>query len=185
MVFKLIIENSGLNRRLAIALRWIPQNPTSEKSTGNGLCSPTTSHCLIQCWPRSMSPCDVTRSQWVKHPSWSRFLTFTQTILMLIHDVFSSHPKAYIIIYLWIDFLFGMPSRSRNFSSFVTEIIIHINNCSSIGTQGGTQSYNHVQYISSLSFANTKDPLKISFKYVLTHNCNIFVMIIPYMKKRP
>ena len=31
-------------------------------------CRQATSHCMKQCWPRSMSPYGVTRPQWVKAP---------------------------------------------------------------------------------------------------------------------
>ena len=50
-------------------LRWMPLYLTDDKSTLVQLmawCRQATSHYLSQCWPRPMSPCGVTRHQWVK-----------------------------------------------------------------------------------------------------------------------
>ena len=52
-----------------IALRWMPLDLTDDKSTlvqVMAWCHQAPSHYLSQCWPRSMSPNDVTRLQWVK-----------------------------------------------------------------------------------------------------------------------
>ena len=46
------------------ALRWMPQDRTDNKSTlvqVMAWCRQATSHYLSQCWPRSLSPYDVTR----------------------------------------------------------------------------------------------------------------------------
>ena len=43
-----------------IALKWMPQDFTDDKSTM------ASSHYLGQCWPRSISPFDGARPQWVK-----------------------------------------------------------------------------------------------------------------------
>ena len=51
-----------------IALRWIPQDFTVDESTlvqVMAWCRQATSHYLGQCWPRSISPYDITRPQWV------------------------------------------------------------------------------------------------------------------------
>ena len=59
-----------------IALRWMPQDLTDDKSTlvqVMAWCRQATSHYLSQCW--SMSPNGVTRPQWVKYPvNWKLFL---------------------------------------------------------------------------------------------------------------
>ena len=50
------------------ALRWMPQDLTDDKSIlvqVMAWCRQATSHYLSQCWPRSMSPHGITRSQWV------------------------------------------------------------------------------------------------------------------------
>ena len=50
-------------------LRWLPQDFTNDKSTlvqVMAWCRQATSHYLNQCWPRSPTPYDVTRPQWVK-----------------------------------------------------------------------------------------------------------------------
>ena len=49
--------------------RWMPWDVTDDKSTlvqVMAWCRQATSHYLSQCWPRSPSPYDVTRPQWVK-----------------------------------------------------------------------------------------------------------------------
>ena len=51
-----------------IALRWMPLDLTDDKSTlvqVMAWCHQATSHYLSQCWPRSVSPNDVARPQWV------------------------------------------------------------------------------------------------------------------------
>ena len=50
------------------ALKWMSQNNFDDKSTLVQViawCCQATSHYLSQCWPRSISPHDVTRPQWV------------------------------------------------------------------------------------------------------------------------
>ena len=68
VIFKpiLVINCSGVFRE--IALRWMSQDFTDDKSTlvqVMAWCREATSHYLSQCWPRSMSPYGVTRPQWV------------------------------------------------------------------------------------------------------------------------
>ena len=53
-----------------IALRWMPLDLTIDKSILVQVmvwCRQATSHYLSQCWPRSMSPYDITRPQWVNN----------------------------------------------------------------------------------------------------------------------
>ena len=67
--FNIIIQNSSLGTCCEFALRWMPQNLINEKSTlfqVMAWCHQATSHCLSQCWPRSISPYGVIRPQWVK-----------------------------------------------------------------------------------------------------------------------
>ena len=52
-----------------LAFRWMSLDLTDDKSTlvqVMAWCRQATSHYLRQCWPRSLSPCGVTRPQWVK-----------------------------------------------------------------------------------------------------------------------
>ena len=54
-------------------LRWMLQNLTDDKSTlvlVMAWCRRATSHCLSQCWPRSLSPYGITRPEWVK---WKKY----------------------------------------------------------------------------------------------------------------
>ena len=60
--------NGGCCISYEIALRWMSLDLTDDKSTlvqVMAWCHQATSHYLNQCWPRSMSPNDVTRPQWV------------------------------------------------------------------------------------------------------------------------
>ena len=69
VILKLIIHNSGLGIHSPIALSWMPQNLTDNKSTlvqVMAWCRQATSHYLHQCWPSYLSPYDVIRPQWVK-----------------------------------------------------------------------------------------------------------------------
>ena len=66
--FKLIWVIGGWGIFCEIALRWMPLDLTDDKSTlvqVMAWCRQATSHYLSQCWPRSLSPYDVTRPQWV------------------------------------------------------------------------------------------------------------------------
>ena len=51
-----------------IAIMWMPQHLTDHQSTlvqVMAWCRQATSHYLSQCWPRSLSPYDVTRPKWL------------------------------------------------------------------------------------------------------------------------
>ena len=68
VIFKLILVNGGWGISYKIALRWMPQDLTDDKSTlvqVMAWCHQATRHYLSQCWPRSMSPNVLTRPQWV------------------------------------------------------------------------------------------------------------------------
>ena len=62
------MQKKTLGIRHEIALKWIPQNVTNEKSAlaqGVARSSQATSHYLSQCRPKSMSSYDVIIPQWV------------------------------------------------------------------------------------------------------------------------
>ena len=70
VLFRLIWQVDILSNSCETGLRWVWQNPTDDKSTlaqVTAWCPQATSHYLSHCWPRSMSPYDVTRSQWINH----------------------------------------------------------------------------------------------------------------------
>ena len=72
VIVKLTLVNGGWGISNEIALRWMPQDLTGDKSTliqVMAWCRQATSHYLSQCWPWAMSPNGVTRPQWVK-PLW-------------------------------------------------------------------------------------------------------------------
>ena len=67
VIFKITV-NGGWGISYEIALRWMPQGLTGDKSTlvqVMAWCRQASSHYLSQCWPRSMSPNGVTRPQCV------------------------------------------------------------------------------------------------------------------------
>ena len=68
MIFKLIIQNSSFGTHYEIALCWMPQNLTIEKSTllqVMAWCHQAPSHYLIQCWSKFMLQYGITRPQWL------------------------------------------------------------------------------------------------------------------------
>ena len=68
IIFKLIMQNTSFRAHCEIALMWMPQNFTDEKSTlvrVMAWCRQATSHYMSLCRPRSLSPYGVTRPQWV------------------------------------------------------------------------------------------------------------------------
>ena len=80
--------NGGWGISNEIALRWMPLDLTDDKSTlvqVMAWCRQATSHYLSQCWPRSMSPNDVTRPQWANTMSPRQIgLRFTDIVCKLI-----------------------------------------------------------------------------------------------------
>ena len=62
-----------------IALRRMSLDLTDDKSTlvqVMAWCRQAPSHYLSQCWPRSLSPYDITRPQWVNRRRWVSHPTF-------------------------------------------------------------------------------------------------------------
>ena len=78
VILKLTLVNGSWGVTYEIALRWTPQDLTDDKSTlvqVMAWCCQAISHYLSQCWPKSMSPNDDTRPQWVNSihgQHWSR-----------------------------------------------------------------------------------------------------------------
>ena len=64
VIFKLTLVNGGRGRCYEIALRWMPKDLTDDKSKLVQLMAWCRQN-LSQCRPRSLSPYDVTRPQWV------------------------------------------------------------------------------------------------------------------------
>ena len=70
VIFQLILVIDGWSISCKIILKWMPMDFTDGKSTlvqVMAWCHRASSHYLSQCWPRSLSPYDVTRPQWVKN----------------------------------------------------------------------------------------------------------------------
>ena len=68
VIFKLNLVNGGWGISYEIALRWMPQDLTNDKSTlvqVMAWCRQAASHNLSQCWPRFMLPNGITRPQLV------------------------------------------------------------------------------------------------------------------------
>ena len=69
VIFKLISQIDISSISYEIALGWIPQHLTDDKSTlvhVMAWCRQATGHYMSQCWHRYMPPCGVSRPQWVK-----------------------------------------------------------------------------------------------------------------------
>ena len=68
-----------------IALRRMSLDLSDDKSTLVQLmawCHQATSHYLRQCWPRSQSPYDVTRPQWLTHWGWDKMVAMFKSIFL-------------------------------------------------------------------------------------------------------
>ena len=68
VIFPLVLVIDGWSISCKIVLKWMPMDLTDGKSTlvqVMAWCRQATSHYPSQCWPRSLSPYDVTRPQWV------------------------------------------------------------------------------------------------------------------------
>ena len=66
--FKLILQIDIFRTSSEIGPRWVSLSPIEGKSTLGQVmvwCCQTTSHFLNQCWPRTVPPYGVTRTQWV------------------------------------------------------------------------------------------------------------------------
>ena len=64
VIFQLILAIDDWSISCKIVLKWMPMDPTDGKSTlvqVMAWCRQATSHCLSQCWPRSLSPYGVIR----------------------------------------------------------------------------------------------------------------------------
>ena len=69
VIFKLTSVNGGWGISCEIALKWMSLDLDDYQSIlvqVMAWCRQATSHYLSQCWPRSMSPNGITRTQWVK-----------------------------------------------------------------------------------------------------------------------
>ena len=78
-IFKWISVIGGWGISCEIALIWMSLYFTDDQSTlvqVMAWCHQATSHYLSQCWPRSLSPYGVTRSQWVKYQLITSVLTY-------------------------------------------------------------------------------------------------------------
>ena len=110
VIFKPILVNGGWGISNEIALRWMPQDLTDDKSTlvqVMAWCRQATIHSLSQCWPRSMSPNGVTRPQWVKRDdNNTNVMNFWYFIF---YDTLASHAygrlDCHIILWLTTDHL--------------------------------------------------------------------------------
>ena len=69
VIFRRILVTDNWGISCEIALIWMSLNFTDGQSAliqVMAWCCQATSHYLSQCWPRSLSPYDVSRPQWVK-----------------------------------------------------------------------------------------------------------------------
>ena len=92
LVSKQILVIDGWGISCEIALIWMSLDLIDDQSTLAQVmawCHQATSHYLSQCWPRSLSPYGIIRSQWVNFSKWL-FLIF------LKHEL---HPLNHIHIW--------------------------------------------------------------------------------------
>ena len=91
--------NDGWGISYEIALKWMPQDFTDDKSTLAQVmawCHQVTSHYLRQCWPRSLSPYGVTRPQWVNSSTLNK-------ITPILQDTFPKHAHEYFMFLIFIE----------------------------------------------------------------------------------
>ena len=87
IIFELISWIDALSAASKIVVRWMTQNSTDGKSTlvqVMAWCRQATSHCLSQCWPRSLSPYGVTRRQWVDWQTPGKFMLAYSALWLLM-----------------------------------------------------------------------------------------------------
>ena len=116
VIFKqiLVIDRWGIS--CEIALIWMSLDFTDDQSTlvqVMAWCHQATSHCLSQGWLSSLSPCGVTRPQWVKaryrvsflsSKSWHHF-----NIKISPYQYWKSHSRDWTTVQTWSsqwDFLY-------------------------------------------------------------------------------
>ena len=95
MIFNLIIQK--IDWACEIAFRWMAHNLTNKKSTlvqVMACCHQATSHCLSQCWPRSISSYGFTATMSLEGVCVISFL-----FLSLNHKVY--HVGATFVRHLW------------------------------------------------------------------------------------
>ena len=84
-IFNLVVL-IGIFRSYDNTLRWMSWDFTDGKSTLVQIttwCHQPTSHYLIQCWPRRMSPYGVTGPQWVNPFFWGNINTYLHFLSLL------------------------------------------------------------------------------------------------------
>ena len=126
-LFKPITMIDGWDVFCEIALRRMSLNLTDDKSTlvqVMAWCRQAPSHYLSQCWPRSLSPYDVTRPQWIggKFPSKSNIIS--AMIWILGQWNFFGYVEAWVWIHFMINslcakFLRGNINMYLYFMSFL------------------------------------------------------------------
>ena len=151
VIFKLILVNGGWGISYEIALGWMPQDLTDDKSTlvqVMAWCRQATSHYPNQCWPRSPMPYGVPRPQWVN--VWHLSLLYGNLHPFSINHVAvggssDDGSTTFTFVPTWIPFILELTQspcqliNSTETGVFITymrrrvtqKIIIYANNCSS------------------------------------------------------
>ena len=104
MIFKFILQKSSLGALCEIVLRWMPQNHSNEISRlvqVMSWCQHTPSHYLIQCWPRSMLPYSITRTQWINF-----FINVYSEVTEVSVRYFEFHSFIRQPVFWWIKYSF-------------------------------------------------------------------------------
>ena len=109
-IFNLIPQNSSLGACCEISLRRLALNLGNVKSTliqVMAWCRQATSHCLNQCWPRSLTSYGVTRPQWVNSLS-------STTISKTTKQITSIHSYS-CFLSSWLTIAKSLPDLSYSF----------------------------------------------------------------------
>ena len=105
VIFKWIVVIDGWGISCEIALIWMSLDFTDDQSTlvqVMAWCRQATSHYLSQCWPRSLSPYDVTRPECVKSTDLLDLLQEEVSALKVHLDTILLHGFVEnLVVWLW------------------------------------------------------------------------------------
>ena len=102
LIFKFIRQNRSLVTCCEIALKWIAQNLTDEKSTLIVIiagCCQATNQYLNQCLCRSVSPYGVTREQCVKRSGLSLEVSNPLVTLFLMNSYLQTGIRIHVLVF--------------------------------------------------------------------------------------
>ena len=102
LIFQIISVTDVWGISCELAFRWMSLDLTDDKSTlvqVMAWCRQATSHCMSQCWPRSLSPYGVAMPQWVKY--WVG-MDSCDTFSSTYQDCSVTHSFTYRRVLVWL-----------------------------------------------------------------------------------